>query len=169
MNNNTRAPFVAAALMAFASLAQAQYMWIDAKGIKQFSDKAPPSSVPLKNILKAPRGVETAVLVPTDAPAPAVPAAAAATPKAAPSVADRNADYNKRQKEKNALEEKEKIERESKAVQTERCEGLRTNKRALQSGERIGTQDKNGERSYMTEQQRAVEAGKVDKALASCK
>jgi type IV secretory pathway VirB10-like protein len=168
MNKDIRAQLVAAALMAFASLAQAQYMWIDEKGVKQFSDKAPPSSVPLKNILKAPRGVETAVLVPTDAPAAAT-APAAAKPKAAPTVADRNADYNKRQKEQAALEKKEKTEREAKAAQAEHCDSLRANKRALDSGVRIGVQDKTGERAYMTEQQRAAEAGKVDKALASCK
>jgi hypothetical protein len=169
MNNDNRAHLlVAAALMAFASLAQAQYMWIDEKGIKQFSDRAPPSSVPPKNILKVPRGVETAVLVPTEA-AVAAPAAPVAKPKSAPTVADRNADYNKRQKEKAALEEKEKTERESKAAQAERCESLRSNKRVIDSGERIGVQDKNGERGYMTEQQRAVEASKVDKALAACR
>jgi type IV secretory pathway VirB10-like protein len=167
MNKDIRAQLVAAALMAFASLAQAQYMWIDEKGVKQFSDKAPPSSVPLKNILKAPRGVETAVLVPADAPAATAPAAA--KPNAAPTVADRNADYNKRQKEKAALEEKEKTAREAKAAQAELCDSLRANKRVLDSGVRIGVQDKTGERAFMTEQQRAAEAGKVDKALASCK
>lgn len=168
MNKHTRAHLAAAALMAFASLAQAQYMWIDEKGIKQFSDKAPPSSVPLKNILKAPRGVATAVLVPADVPAAAKPATAAPA-TSAPTVADRDADYNKRQKEKSALEEKEKAEQELKTVRAERCEALRTNKRVFASGERIGMRDKNGERAYMTEQQRAVEAQKVDKALAACK
>src|SRR6476646_6885255 len=78
------------ALLMFASLSHAQYVWVDEKGIKQFSDRSPPSNIPAKNILKSPRGhgVET-----TDA---------AATPAAAPapsstSVADREADYKKRQ------------------------------------------------------------------------
>lgn len=61
MNTSNRARLLAAtALMAFASMAQAQYMWIDDKGLKQFSDRPPPPSVPLKHILKAPRGMETA-------------------------------------------------------------------------------------------------------------
>ena len=34
--------------------AHAQYVWVDEKGLKQYSDRAPPASVPLKRILKAP-------------------------------------------------------------------------------------------------------------------
>jgi hypothetical protein len=168
MNKYNRARLLAAtALMAFASLAQAQYMWIDEKGIKQFSDRAPPPSIPLKNILKSPPGVATAVLVPTEqaaaAPAPV------AKPKAAPTMADRNADYNKRQKDKADLEQKEKDEREAKVARAEHCEALRATKRSFESGERIGVQDKSGERGYLTDHQRAIESAKVEKALAACK
>jgi hypothetical protein len=173
MNNNTRARLLAAtAMLVFASLAQAQYMWIDEKGIKQFSDRAPPPSIPLKNILKAPPGVASAatpVLVPSDQLVAAPAATPPARPKAAPTVADRNADFNKRQKDKVDFELKEKNEREAKAARTEQCDGLRLSRRTFESGERIGVQDKNGGRSYMSDQQREIETAKIDQALAACK
>jgi hypothetical protein len=109
------------------------------------------------------------VLVPSDQPAVAPAAAAAAKPKAAPTVADRNADFNKRQKEKVDLELKEKSEREAKAARTEQCDALRLSRRTFASGERIGVQDKDGGRSYMSDQQREIETAKIDKALAACK
>jgi hypothetical protein len=173
MTTTFRARLLAAiALMAFATLAQAQYMWIDEKGIKQFSDRAPPPSIPLKNILKAPPGVPTAqpVLVPSDVAAgPAFAAPTAARAKAAPTTADRNADFNRRQKDKADLELKEKEEREVKLAKAEQCDALRLSKRTFESGERIGVQQKNGDRGYMSDEQRAIESAKIGKGLAGCK
>ena len=154
----------AGALMAFASLAQAQYMWIDEKGLKQFSDRAPPPSIPLKNILKAPAGVPSAATMPADQPADA-PTTQAATP----SLADRNADYRKRTKEKEEREQKEQAADENKAAKAQNCERARSAKYSLESGRRVSTYDKNGERSFMTDEQRAAEAATADKVLAACK
>ena len=166
MNKILRARLLAAgALLAFATLAQAQYMWIDEKGLKQFSDRAPPASVPLKNILKAPRGAASAETLPAEA----VAATPAAAPKAAPTLADRNADYRKRVKESAEREQKEKDEQSAKADQADNCERARSAKRTMESGVRIGTQDKNGERGVMTDEQRAAETRKADKVLAACK
>jgi type IV secretory pathway VirB10-like protein len=168
MDRTTRARLLAAsALMAFASLVQAQYMWIDEKGIKQFSDRAPPASVPLKNILKAPKGVPSAANMPAEPPA--VAAVPAAKPKDAPSLADRNADYTKRAKETAEREQKEKEEQQAKADKAENCERARAARQTIDSGVRIGQTDKNGERGFMSDEQRAAESKKVDKALASCK
>lgn len=168
MTTSNRARLLAAtALMAFASMAQAQYMWIDEKGLKQFSDRPPPPSVPLKHILKAPRGVATAATIAE--PAAAAPAAEAARPKAPPSVADRNADYNKRVKEKAERDEKEKAEEDRKAALAENCGRAREARQSLDSGARVATVDKNGERAFMSDEQRAVESQKVNKALSACK
>lgn len=173
MNRILRARLLAAgALLAFTALAQAQYMWINEKGVKQFSDRAPPASVPLKHILKAPRGMQSAQTVPAEAdPAAATPATAtpAAAPKAAPTVAERNSAYRKRAKESTEREQKDKDEQLAKADQADNCERARTAKRTIDSGVRISTQDKNGERSVMTEEQRSADARKADKILAGCK
>jgi hypothetical protein len=82
-------------LAAAAAPALAQYMWLDEKGVKQLSDRPPPPSVPDKRILKAPGKPTFNPNAPAeDDGAPA--ADAAAQPKAAPTLAERNADYNKR-------------------------------------------------------------------------
>lgn len=172
MTGILRARLLAAgALLAFATLAQAQYMWIDEKGLKQFSDRAPPASVPLKNILKAPRGMLSAQTMPAEAEAtaPAAGTAPAATPKAAPTLAERDADYRKRAKESAEREQKDKDEQSAAAERADNCERMRAAKRTLDSGVRIRTQDKDGERGVMSDEQRASETRRADKTLAGCK
>jgi hypothetical protein len=168
MNRILRARLLAAgALLALSTLAQAQYMWIDEKGLKQLSDRAPPASVPLKNILKAPRGAAT---LPTEAGATDMPEAVKSKPAAAaPTVAERNADYRKRAKDNLEREQKEKEESTAAAERAENCERVRAARQAIDSGARIGIQDKNGERGVMSDEQRGVESKKIDKALARCK
>lgn len=156
-----------AALLAYAALAQAQYMWIDAKGLKQYSDRPPPPSVPLKDILKAPKGQLSADNLPAAETAPPATAAAPA-PKAAPSVADREADYVKRQKDKAEQDKKAGAEKEHADAVAENCDRARNAKRSLDSGARIGITDKNGERGFMDDAQRAAESAKVDKVLSGC-
>jgi type IV secretory pathway VirB10-like protein len=167
MTTTTTARLLAAgALMAFATLAQAQYMWIDEKGLKQFSDRAPPPSIPLKNILQAPRGAASALTLQAE------PTAAVSEPaklKSAPSLAERNADYLKRSKEKAEREQKEHSEQESRLAQAENCERARAAKQSIDSGVRIGTIEKNGERGFMNDDQRAAEGMKVNQVLAACK
>ncbi|HEU4374945.1 MAG TPA: DUF4124 domain-containing protein [Telluria sp.] len=168
MTITNRARLLAAtALMALASLAQAQYMWIDEKGLKQFSDRPPPPSIPLKHILKAPHGVPTAASIAAEPAAAAAPEAA--KPIASPTVADRNADYNRRVKEKAERDEKDQAEAERKAALAENCGRAREARQTLDSGARIGTVDKNGERGFLSDEQRAVESQKVNKALSACK
>ena len=168
MNRYNPARLLAAtALMAFASLAQAQYMWIDEKGIKQFSDRPPPPSVPLKNILKAPKGVPSAANMPVEQVGEAP--ATEARPKAAPTLAERNADFNKRQKDGGEREKKEQADKDDKAAKADNCERAGIARRALDSGVRIGTTDKNGERSVMSDEQSVAEIKRNDKVLTGCK
>ncbi|MDB5959148.1 MAG: hypothetical protein JWP59_442 [Massilia sp.] len=157
-------------LLCCASLAQAQYMWIDAKGIKQYSDRPPPPSVPIKDIKKAPKGQPSAENMPVveTAAATAAAAPAAATPNLPPSLAEREADYVKRQKAKLEQEKKEREEKEQKSAQRDFCEHARAAKASLDSGVRLGITNKNGERGFMDDAQRAAESKKVEKALAGC-
>lgn len=153
-----------AALLAMATLAQAQYLWIDDKGIKQLSDKPPPASVPLKNILKAPRGAPSAASEEATTPAPP-----AATPAAAPTIADRNADFRKRGKAAAEREQKAHDEETDKADQADNCQRARAAKQSIDSGARISIHDKNGERGYLSDEQRALDLSRIDKLLAGCK
>ncbi|MBS0307625.1 MAG: DUF4124 domain-containing protein, partial [Proteobacteria bacterium] len=43
---------LALAVCGFTASAMAQYIWLDDKGVKQYSDTPPPASVPKKRILK---------------------------------------------------------------------------------------------------------------------
>jgi hypothetical protein len=167
--NRTRllaAGALVASALALASHAQAQYMWIDEKGLKQLSDRPPPPSVPLKNILKTPRGVPMAAEVAAEQAArpPATPAAG----KPAPSLAERDADFRKRGKEKEEREQKELVAKADNAAKAENCERVRNYKLSMDSGARINTTDKNGERAFMNDEQRAEEAKKAAKALSAC-
>ena len=45
---------IGALLMVAAASAAAQFVWIDASGIRQYSDRPPPASIPKNKILKEP-------------------------------------------------------------------------------------------------------------------
>ena len=71
------------ALLLCTSLSHAQWVWLDEKGLKQFSDRPPPNSVPQKRILKQPAQTAAPLAAPV-APQALAPVAA---PVAAPVVA----------------------------------------------------------------------------------
>jgi hypothetical protein len=159
MNQRITRLALAAALIACTSLAQAQWMWVNDKGVKQLSDQPPPPGTPANKILKAPRGAGLIDMRKDSSAAPAegedaAPAdAKAAKPK--PTLAERNADFNKRQKE--GAEKTAKAEEETKR-ETERkkyCADAKSNIGLLESGARISDMAPNGERSFLSDEARA--------------
>ncbi|MCG2584114.1 DUF4124 domain-containing protein [Massilia sp. TS11] len=155
---------LATCLLLFASLAQAQYVWVDEKGIKQFSDRPPPPNTPKKNILKEPGQVSPYQM--QDASAPAEPPKDA--PKT-PTLADRNADFKKRQKESAEADKKAAEEAQRARDEAANCRAAREALAGLESGARIGLTAPNGERSFMSDEQRAQELAKTRRILANCK
>ncbi len=175
---NLRRLAVGSALLLWAGLSQAQYMWIDEKGLKQFSDRPPPPSTPLNKILKSPAPIKPAFeIVPDAAPGPAAPAGATAAPPASgpsgpkppPTLAERDADFRKRAAEQAEKAAKAQEEERIRAGNAANCEAARQQKLTLDSGARIGITDSKGERGVMDDQQRAQETIKVNKVLAECK
>lgn len=161
-----------ALLLCCAHLASAQFMWVDAKGIKQFSDRPPPPEVPLKNILRAPKGQPSAATTaaadaaapapaPLDAASPAAPAAG----KQALSLAERNADFLKRRQEQEKKEREDKTKQVAAAAQCAQARGARE---ALDASKRILRTDKNGVNSYMDDEERAAAAKRLDTQLGNC-
>lgn len=152
-----------------AALAQA-YKWRDEKGGMVFSDTPPPPSIPRANILQAPKGK-----IPAAAPAPGAaatgsPAVNAATGPAAPkTVAEREADFKKRQlaDQKKAKEEGEKSEQEQQRKAA--CESQRQNLTSLESGQRIVRTDSKGERYFVEDEQRAKDIAKARQDMAAAK
>lgn len=159
-------------LLAVASLsgpAHAQWQWRDADGRMVLSDRPPPTEVPLRNILRAPRGVNVPRAPASEAgtPKPAPETAAASTPApAAKTIAERDIDYRKRQAE--AAESAKKAEEaaaEARATR-EACSALRRNLAALDSGQRIVQIDEKGERSYLDDAGRSTETDKIREQIS---
>ncbi|UTY60920.1 DUF4124 domain-containing protein [Massilia sp. erpn] len=167
---------VLAALLCWPVLAQAQWVWLNERGIKQLSDQPPPPSVPNSRILKAPRGQmpEPLTIAPAADETPAAEGEAVpapdSKPKAKPTLAERNADYNKRRSEAAAAEQKNREEGERQADNTKNCDSIRANQRVLESGERVANYDKNGGRSFISDEQRTQQIKRNQQMLASgCK
>jgi hypothetical protein len=142
---------VCALLACACSAALAQYAWIDANGVKQYSDKPPPPAVPASRIMKAPV-------------TPSAPTQAGA----APSVAEREADYEKRRA---AAQKKQREADEQAGFDAKRnsgCDAARSRSRALASGERLVHIDANGERHYLDDEERAREMREVQRTLDEC-
>ena len=156
---------VATALALLAGLAQAQYVWVDEHGRKQLSDRPPPTSVPAKNILKQPGGVPQVQ--------DAEPAAAASPSSSAASgplsLADRDADYKKRQLEKADKDAKAADEAKQKLAKRKNCEIARAYMSQLASGERIGVVGNNGERAFMNDAERTRRTAETNRVLNDCR
>jgi len=160
---NLLATSVALSALLFPPAALAQYVWLDEKGTKQFSDMPPPPSVPRNRILKQPGG--TLPAAPQEAGDVKPPAPA----KAEPTLAEKNAEFRKRRSEQAEKEKKAAEEAARAADNAKNCERARDYQRLLDSGERIVRTDKNGERSYLSDEQRTQESRDNKRNLADCK
>lgn len=155
MNQRISSIALAAVLLASSSFAQAQWMWVNEKGVKQLSDQPPPPGTPANRILKAPRSA--AIDLQPQQPAAAVEGeeADAKAPPPKPTLAERNADYNKRQKlaAESATKAAEEAQRASEKAKY--CTEARKNIALLESGVRISEVDAKGERGFLTDDSRA--------------
>lgn len=150
--------------------AWAQYVWLNEKGIKQFSDQPPPLNVPKDRILKTP-----AARTPSPAKAAdegTVPPAIDTEPvsnSGQPTLAERNADFNKRKKDQADKEKKDAEESGRQSIRQKNCIAAKENQRALESGVRISQVGQNGEREFMTDEQRSKAAQENKRGLDECK
>ena len=149
----------------------AQYIWLDEKGIKQYSDMAPPISVPKDRILKEPASrAQPQAKAASAASSEGKPAAAEKTPPAAPmSTAEKNADFNKRKMEQADKDKKAADLAKTEADKAKNCERARNYSQGLANGERAYHIGKNGEREYLSDDQRAKEIKDAKSILDNCK
>lgn len=147
----------ALALMALTSIAHAQWKWRDADGRTQYSDRPPPPSVAEKDILQRPTN---AVRV---APAPGVPASAAAS--APGRAASEPSSREKVERERKAQDDKARTE-----AMAENCRQAQNHQRMLESGVRLRKGTAGGESQPMTEQMRQDEIRQMQTVItANCK
>jgi hypothetical protein len=157
------------AALAFPATGFAQYAWVDDKGVKQYSDRPPPSDTPASRILRQPGGVPKAA---AEEPAQATEQSAAsssAAPKAPLTSFEKNVDFKKRQAEREEREKKSMEKEQLAQEMTNNCNRARDYQRSLDSGERIARLEKSGERVFLSDDQRSQEVRDNRRILEKCK
>ena len=166
-------PLAVAAFVVFASCpAAAQWAWKDDNGRTVYSDRPPPASVNTDRIVRQPPNKQTvlptpAPVDPSAKPAPdGKPAASATAPK---SLAEQEMEFRKRQQERADAEKKAQDEQVKLAARAADCERAKGYLRAIEDGNRIERTNASGEREYLDDAQRAVEAERTRKLVqATC-
>ena len=157
-------------LTGVSAVAHAQWQWIDLEGHKVFSDRAPPSDIPEKKILKRPLG---RVAAPTETDAkgdtPAAPAGGQAADGKAAGI-DKDLEAKKKlAAETETAKRKAEEERYTKA-KIESCARAKQAKATFDVGLRISRTNAAGEREFMDDAARASELKRIQGIIASdCK
>jgi type IV secretory pathway VirB10-like protein len=149
---------VAALSFAQPSLAQ-QYKWVDKDGRTQYGD-TPPAGVKATR-LKGPS-------IPASAPAPEGKAAAkdAKAAKGPLTPAEQDAEFRKRQAEAQKSREKDEKASQEQDAKRANCSSSQEQLRMLESGQRVGRTNANGERYFIDDDQRAADVAKARKGVS---
>lgn len=160
---------VACAALSFTAIACAQYIWLDEKGGKQYSDMPPGPSVPASRILKQPtERLQTQASSPSSTDKSDSPESAASAAKSAPTLAERNAEFQKRRMEQAEKEKKAAEEAKRAADKRANCDNARASNRTMESGQRLFTIAPSGGRQYLTAEERAKQLEENNKYLEGC-
>jgi len=157
-----------------ATAAQAQYVWIGPGGTRQYSDRPPPPGTPASKIVKAPGRAppELAPAPPAATPTDGTatdPAAKPMPPKGPPTLAEQEAAYRARTKARDEANLKAQEDAQRVRQLAERCNAARETQAQLASGTRIARYGQDGQKSYMTDAERATRAAQVNQALQDCR
>ena len=163
---STRTVSLAALLLVFALPAAAQWAWKDQNGRLVYSDQAPPASIKPAQIVRQPGGAPGGAPV---AAAPTVPSQAGdakADPSRGPkTVAEQEAEFRKRQKERADAESKAQRDDQLLAMKAAECERQRGYLRSLEDGNRIFQTTTSGEREVIDDAKRDAEVRRVRESL----
>lgn len=157
-----------AALAGLGGAASAQWQWIDKDGHKVFSDRAPPTEIPDKNILKRP-GIRVPMVAASDAVAgEAAPAASQALPLPAKQAGglDKELEAKKKQAQEAEAAKRKAAEEEMTKAKIENCARAKQAKTTFESGIRVVNTNAAGERVYMDDAARAQELKRIDGVIA---
>ena len=156
----TRNLILLVASTSFMHAALAQWQWIDKDGRKVFSDRAPSTEVPEKNILKQPGLKAPLPAADIDATAAAAPVTnKAGTPKLSGKDAQLEARKKQAEDEENA---KKKADEEKLAKsRADNCDRAKKGLVAVQSGVRLSVINAKGEREFMDDNERAKETKRL--------
>jgi hypothetical protein len=175
LSRSLSSSLLATLLVTMSTLASAQWGYTDKDGRRVFSDQAPPSSVPEKNIFRRPAGAPARAATSESEANPSTPVAPTATglqdaKTAKP--AGKDAELEKKKKEAEAQEAaKKKAEQDKQAAaRKDNCDRARKAKATYDSGIRIATTNAKGEREILDDAARNAEIKRVNDIIAQdCK
>lgn len=144
-------PIAFATCLLISTSTWAQYVWIDENGRKQYSDQAPPASVPESKILKF-KGKATDNANPTSNKQDE-------KLKQPETLAEKNAAYKKRQDELLAQEKKAADEAKTAKAKSDYCKRAKEYKQTLESGQRLAN---------MTDEKRAQDLNELQQSMSEC-
>ena len=156
------------ALAGLGSAAYAQWQWIDKDGHKVFSDRAPSTDVPDKNILKRPGSRASQPAAPVGAE-PGEPAAASLPlPTASKPVGglDKELEAKKKQAQDAEAAKRKAAEEEVTKAKIENCARAKQAKTTFESGIRVARTNAAGEREVMDDAARAAELKRIQGIMA---
>lgn len=152
-----------ALLLFAATAAHAQYVWIGPNGTRQYSDRPPPPGTPASKILKSPG--RPALEPSTSSETPAEDKDAATHP----TLADQEAAFRERSKARVEQEQKSREEAERRRRLAEHCAAARETQANLASGIRVARIGPDGEKTYMSDEEKAARSEQVRRALQECR
>lgn len=142
--------FAVVALLAATAASAQVYEWKDAQGKTHYSDKPPVG--------------KSAVQKMSESESPATSSSAQKT------IADREQEFRKRQKDAQESADKTSKEQTASAERKAACDNAHRSLEMLESGERIALRDNQGARYYMDDDQRQQETTKTRQFIqANCK
>lgn len=150
---------IATAIMAVSAAAHGQVMkCVSPDGSIEYANRCPSGTSEQQTTISTKTS--------GSAKAPAVSKSPAASPSAQKSLAERNAEFNKRQIEQREAQQKAQKLAAQEAQKKQACESARNYLQMLESGERLRTRDpKTGDIGYMDDSGRAAETAKARKAV----
>jgi hypothetical protein len=166
------------ALTGLSFSASAQWQWIDKDGHKVFSDRAPPTDILDKNILKRPGNYKPPVVpagdaaAGTDGAASAPQAGAPVVPVSGPKAGglDKELEAKKKQAQEAEAAKKKAAEEQVTKAKIENCARAKQAKVTFDSGVRVSRTNAAGEREVMDESARAEEMKRIQGMIArDCK
>ena len=171
----TRAVFLS--MVCVATLAQAQWQWVDKDGKRVFSDRAPTADIPEKNILKRPGRPANAIAAAAGAPAAAASptdSVATGTSAAVPAgnvikLPSGDKELEARKKAATDLEAARRKADEERVAQgrAENCSRAKRDKDTVDSGVRMARTNDKGEREVFDDAMRAAESKRLKEIMDS--
>ncbi|AWL07287.1 DUF4124 domain-containing protein [Massilia oculi] len=152
-----------ALLLFAATAAHAQYVWIGPNGTRQYSDRPPPPGTPASKILKSPG---RPALEPSTSPEPPDKSKDAVAP---PTLAEQEAAFRQRSKARAEQEQKGQEEAGRRRRLAEHCAAARETQANLASGIRVARIGPDGEKTYMSDEEKAARSEQVRRAVQECR